>query len=222
MKYNSRFLASLGIGVLSLFAVICPSAQAVYIITLEQIRPNIVATGHGSLDLTALINPTKTSPIAAQVFPNACQPVCAGIAVVGPSMPGEPATSYFGLAGSALGWGLSASVADSGEGPIVGFNAAIGVLLVPVGYVSGAPLGTSTAIWNNATFADLGLDPGTIQEYSWGNGEQFLPPLPGHADRFFVKVGDSFPVPENGNTILLLFGAIGMLAAYRSKLAVSS
>jgi len=38
----------------------------------------------------------------------------------------------------------------------------------------------------------------------------------------FVKVGDSFPVLEKDNTILLLFGAIGMLAAYRSKLAVSS
>jgi hypothetical protein len=218
MKYNSRSLASLGVGFLSLFAIICPSAQAVYFVTLEQIGPNIVATGHGSLDLTALINPTTTPPIAAQVFPNACQPVCAGIVVVGPSSPGEPATSYFGLAGSALGSGLFASFADSGEGPIVGFNAATGVLLVPVGYVSGAPLGTSTAIWNNATFTDLGLDPGTTQEYSWGNGEQFLPPVPGHADRFLVKVGGPFPAAENGNTILLLLGAVGMLAAYRSKL----
>ena len=150
MKYNSRSLASLGFGFLSLFAGICPSAQAVYFVTLEQIGPNIVATGHGSLDLTALVNPTTTSPIAAEIFPNACQPVCSGIVVVGPSIPGEPATSYFGLAGgSALGTGLSASFADSGTGPIVGFNAATGVLLVPVGYVSGTPLGTSTAIWNN-------------------------------------------------------------------------
>ena len=198
MKYNSRSLAALGIGFLSLFAVVCPSAQAVYIITLEQIGPNIVATGHGSLDLTALINPTTTSPIAAQVFPNDCgflRP-CAGFAVLGPSIPGEPATSYFGLAGSALGWGLSASFADSGEGPIVGFNASTGVLLVPVGYVSGTPLGTSTAIWNNATFADLGLDPGTIQEYSWGNGEQFLPPVPGHADRFSSKSAVSSLSPK--------------------------
>jgi hypothetical protein len=222
MKYKSRSLPSLGVGFLSLFAIICPSAQAVYFVTLEQIGPNIVATGHGSLDLTALVNPTTTSPIAAQIFPNACQPVCSSIVVVGPSIPGEPATSYFGLAGSALGTGLFASFADSGTGPLVGFNAATGVLLVPVGYVSGTPLGTSTAIWNNTTFADLGLDPGRTDYYSWGNGEQFLPPVPGHADRFFVKIGGLFPVPENGNTILLLLGAIGMLAAYRSKLAVRS
>jgi hypothetical protein len=142
--------------------------------------------------------------------------------VVGPSLPGAPATSYFGLAGTALGSGRFASFADSGTGSIVGFNASTGVLLVPAGYISGTPLRTSTAIWNNVTFADLGLDPGMTFDYSWGNGEDFLPPVPGHADRFLVKVGGLFPVPENNNTILLLFGAIGMLAAYRSKLAVGS
>jgi hypothetical protein len=43
------------------------------------------------------------------------------------------------------------------------------VVAVPRDYVSGAPLGTSTATFANATFMSLGLTPGAYV-WRWGSG----------------------------------------------------
>jgi hypothetical protein len=40
---------------------------------------------------------------------------------------------------------------------------------VPVGYVFGTPLGTSTDTWNGATFASLGVTPSTYK-WTWETG----------------------------------------------------
>ena len=83
-----------------------------------------------------------------------------------------------------------------------------GQLSVPDGYVSGAAL-LSSATWNNATFASLGVTPGTYV-WSWGTG------LPNQ--NFTLIIGGA-GVPDGGSTVSLLgFGLLG-LAALRRKLS---
>ena len=81
------------------------------------------------------------------------------------------------------------------------------VLFVPSGYLSGNPLsGTST--YNNATFASLGVTPGTYV-WSWGTG------LPNQ--NFTLQIGPA-GVPDGGSTVSLLGCALLGLAALRRKL----
>ena len=58
------------------------------------------------------------------------------------------------------------------------------LLAVPQGYLTGAISGTST--FNNATFASLGITPGTYT-WTWGTGM--------HADSFTIET-----VPDTGTT----------------------
>ncbi|RYF47320.1 MAG: IPTL-CTERM sorting domain-containing protein [Comamonadaceae bacterium] len=55
------------------------------------------------------------------------------------------------------------SAATTGVNDLVGVIGGNGQILVPQGYLSGTPL-SSTATWNGATIAGLGLTPGT---YTW-------------------------------------------------------
>jgi hypothetical protein len=75
--------------------------------------------------------------------------------------------------------------------------------------MSATPLGTSTGTWNSATFASLGLTPGTYV-WTWGSGI--------HADSFTLQIGPTNGVPETGSTIALMLGAVGTLIAFRQKL----
>jgi hypothetical protein len=83
----------------------------------------------------------------------------------------------------------------------------LGFLFVPEGYVSGAALSHSMA-FNNATFASLGLTPGTYV-WSWGTG------LP--SQNFTLIIGGA-GVPDGGSTVSLLGCALLGLAALRRKL----
>jgi hypothetical protein len=63
-------LASRGIGIAAV--IICSfsavRALAGYIVTLEQVGPNVVANGHGTIDLTGL-SFIATQPITAAICP---------------------------------------------------------------------------------------------------------------------------------------------------------
>jgi hypothetical protein len=79
-------------------------------------------------------------------------------------------------------------------------------LNVPQGYVSGTTLTTSSATFNNATFASLGVTPGTYV-WTWGTG------LPNQ--NFTLIIGGA-GVPDGGSTVSLLgFGLLGLAALGR-------
>src|SRR5262249_31483469 len=118
--------------------------------------------------------------------------------------------SYRGFTGPTnFGFGTQ-FLADIGSGDFVGLrgNIALGglgnLLFVPTGYVSGTAL-LDSMTFNNATFASLGVTPGTYV-WTWGDGAN---------QRFTLRIG---AVPDGGSTVTLLgFGLLG-LAALRRKL----
>lgn len=160
---------------------IAPSAEAAYMTTVQQVGSDVVATGSGSINLAGLIFSVNQS------FEGYLDPSDGLLLLAGPSVnfTSYPLT-YSGPTNFGSG---SITFSSSGSGNVVGFDGP-DTLAVPIGYVSNTPLGTSTATWDNATFASLGLSPG---RYVWSLAT---------GDIFTVQVG-SIPEPPS----LALFGA---------------
>jgi protein with PEP-CTERM/exosortase system signal len=186
----------------SLFSV--RPAQANYIVTLQQVGPNVVATGSGAFDLTGLpIKARGSSQPLIQPFlgnivtgsSNSCDAY--GTTITGPD--------NFGI-------GIETGLVSIGTGDLVGmaFNGGnSSFLLVPVGYVSGTAL-SSSATYNNLTLGAPVVTPGTYV-WTWGDG----------ADQSFtLQIGSvGVPgVPDGGSTVSLLGCALLGLAALRRKL----
>jgi hypothetical protein len=155
---------------------------------------NVVANGSGTLDLTALTKDFNN------VFVNGTS--------MDPSLPTFQ-TGLFSQFGSVDAYTTIAGPANFGSGGLhggtgtgdsvgVGFDS-LRALFVPTGYQSGAPL-SSTGTYSNASFASLGVTPGTYL-WTWGTGA--------HADSFTLKI--DAPVPEPASLTLLAIGMVGFL-----------
>jgi len=150
-------------------------AQAGYTVTLQQVGPDVVATGSGAIDLFGL-NFNSSGSANARLIPSfSCTGVYSGSAIV----TGPTSSSVNNYSGQFTGPGAfgvcstSHSVsASSGGGDMVG----IGVryffkvvnISVPMGYVSGTAVSDS-ATYSGQTFATLGVTPGTYI-WKWGTG----------------------------------------------------
>jgi hypothetical protein len=169
--------------------ILSQPAQAGYIVTLQQVGPNVVATGSGPIDLTGL------SSFGAASVSGAIAPSVAEIIVASGNV-----DIYFGVSGpSSFGTG-GFTFAGSSSGDPVGIDAGINrLLMVPAGYISGAAL-SDTSTYNSATFASLGVTPG-IYEWTWGTG----------ANQNFTLDAVAPTVPDSGSTFGLLFVALGGL-----------
>jgi VPDSG-CTERM motif len=165
-------------------------AQANYIVTLQQVGPNVVATGSGTIDVNSLVFLGSLNQIPAGMRPSNGSISTGTTANVDIYFPNDGPLSF--------GSGVT-TFASSSSGDIVG--AGDGLLLVPEGYISGNPL-TDRSTYNNATFASLGVTPGT---YVWSGG-------------FTLIIGGT-AVPDGGSTVSLLGCALLGLAALRRKLS---
>ena len=177
----------------SLFAI--RPAQANYIVTLQQVGPNVVATGMGKINLNGL-TPQPRGVSASLIQPSLGDIVTGhaancdvwGFTITGPS--------NFGMG--------TGELQDNGTGDIVGmlFNGGNKPsLVVPVAY-NGTDLSNSRT-FSDATFASLGVTPGTYV-WTWGNG------LPSQS--FTLQIGSlgGPGVPDSGSTVSLLgFGLLG-------------
>src|SRR5205823_11000741 len=177
-------LALTAVAALSLFSV--QLAQA-YSVTLEQVGSDVVATGSGPLDLTGLTLVVTYASLPAQIFPVLGQIVTGS---------GGATDGYQGsISGPTSFGGVFFTFASSGSGDSVGIFRDTSTLLVPSGYVSGTALSDS-ATYSNATFASLGVTPGTY-EWTWGAG----------ADQNFTLVIPRAGVPDSGSSFGLFFGS---------------
>ena len=172
---------SLAAGLAFMFASPPPSAQALTI-TMMEVGNDVVMSGSGSLNLTALNGPIPDLGSSPFVYPSFSSFLLGSVGGI---------DAYNGMITfpSDFGPGMVGVVGDgSGEqfGPVqvFGFGQEI---WVPAGYQSGAPLNAS-AIFLGETLATLGINPG-VYVWSWGSGadsddltlnvEQSIPPVPG-------------------------------------------
>ena len=177
----------IAIAVLAIGTRVSP-ANAGFIVTLEQVGSDVVASGSGAIDLTGLTGGGSFSIFAG------LRPASAVISTG--STNADLDDAYHGLTGPTnFGSGGLLILASSGSGDKVDLEHPLGgadFLLVPAGYVSGHPL-SDTSTYLNQTFATLGVTPG-IYEWTWGTGPN---------QNFTLEIGVA-AVPEP--TSLALFG----------------
>jgi hypothetical protein len=89
---------------------------------------------------------------------------------------------------------------------MVGIDATDVLLDVPRGYVSGSPL-MDTSTYDDATFASLGVTPGTFV-WTWGSGA--------NAGSFTLHAGAA-AVPEPATLGLMVLGLLGAGFAGRKR-----
>jgi hypothetical protein len=180
----------------SLFSV--RPAQAGYIVTLQEVGSNVVATGSGAIDLTGLTFEGQAF-VATAIVPDF------GIITTGASAVGD---LYTGPITGPSSFGSSfITFANSGIGDLVSIFGLASQLSVPDNYVSGSALSDS-ATYNNATFSSLFVTPGT-HVWTWGAG----------ANQNFTLVIGAAGAPDGGSTVSLLGCALLGLAALRRKLS---
>jgi hypothetical protein len=165
-----------------------PPAQAAYIVTLEQVGSNVVATGSGTLDLTDLTFFFNASP-------NLGMNPSFGTLIIG-----SPASaSFFSTITGPANFGTGDStLASSESGDFVSLQSITETIGVSTDYVSGSIL-SSSATWDGQTFGTLGVTPGTY-EWTWGSGAD--------ADSFTLFAGVPVPAPLIGLPTLLAVGGL--------------
>jgi len=206
MKTNpslNRSLTTLLCAATATLLILSQPAQAGYMVTLQQVGSNVVATGTGAFDLTGLTNGGATGNVPA-ILP-AVAFIVTGLSNDGTIYGGSgviTGPSSFGSGGLTL--------ASSGTGDLVGLETNNGTfgdfIIVPQGYVSGTSLSDS-ATYLNATLSTLGVTPG-IYEWTWGNG----------ANQNFTLDAIAPAVPDSGSTLgLLSLSVVALLGATRLR-----
>ena len=198
MKTNpslNRSLTTLLCAATASLLILSQPAQAGYIVTLQQVGSNVVATGSGAFDLTGLTF-IQNSSTTAGIQPNA-----AFLSVASGSI-----NEYNGFSGpSSFGPGLG-GFASSSSGDAVFIDGSVSVLAVPSGYVSNSLLSDSST-YINATFSSLGVTPG-IYEWTWGTG----------LNQNFTLDALAPAVPDSGSTFSLLsLSVVALLGATRLR-----
>lgn len=206
---RSRFLrgvklissaVAMGMAVLIGSGLSAPPALAGYVVTLEQVGNDVVATGSGPIDLSGLssspnfslggIQPNIARIVVAQTIPGAGVHAQGFTGFSGPTSFGEnenfiPLSSFSG----------NDLVGISGAG----FFASPGFFVppfleVPIGYISDSPL-SNTSTYANQTLDSLGVTPG-VYEWTWGAGAD---------QNFTVDI-----VPEHSSLLLLAGALVGL------------
>jgi hypothetical protein len=192
---------SLGTAALALSTQLASPAQAAYVVSLEQVGANVVASGSGTLDLASLSS-RGVDPSFSGVTPSV------GDIDTGQSPASTPV--YGGFTGpTSFGSRRSTTFSSSDTGDHVGIEGATKQLFVPPGYVSGNPL-LDTSTYDTQTLSSLGVTPGTY-EWTWGTGAT--------ADSFTLQIGPVAAVPEPASLPLLVMGLAGLGVVLRTRRA---
>ena len=171
------------------------TAQAGYIVTLQEVGPDVVGIGAGPIDFSGL-TPGSTGTPPAQLDPGLA------IIVTGSSI---PTRTYSGISGPTSFGDPIFNLASSASGDEVGLrgNAVTPFIVLPASYISNGPL-SSSAIWSGQTFSSLGVTPGTYF-WSWGPG----------VNQNFTLIAAA---PDSGSTLgLLLVSLLALVGVSRFR-----
>ena len=207
MKYRPTYFTLFVVSFVSLLLVAAQAARGAYIATLNEVGSDVVGSGSGSLNLTAL------NFVDSDTFTPGVVQGNQGLLFLGLAPGAASFDSYAGIAGPVSFGSSTVTFADTGAGPFVGVRGSVSEIYVPAGYASNAPLLTTTDTWNNQSFASMGLTPGTYV-WNWGTGPT--------ADSFTLQIGpppngNGHGVPESGNAVAIMLSAVGTLMAFRAK-----
>lgn len=173
-----------------------PPAQAAFIATMKEVAGGVIMTGAGSIKLDGLtpLGPDRNTGLILPKF-----------SVVSFAPPtGGDTDSYIGINPPPPFGPGDATLASSLIGKIIVFDTT-SHFFVERGYASGDPL-AATETFDGATFASLGVTPGTYV-WTWGAGDT--------ADTFTLQI-----VPEPA-TALLLGLPVGAIMLSRRRLRAS-
>lgn len=194
---------------LTALLLFCSSqAHAAYTVYLYQSGNDVIAQGQGSVNTAAL-----TFAIQATTSPLSWSGN--GLLYFG-GTPGGSFDVFSGVTGpTSYGTRLGAVAATSSTGPFLGVIGLQSRIAVPIGYVSGTHM-TSTSTWTGTTLATLLATPGTYT-WTWGAGAT--------ADSLTLFVGATPPLPTGIPTlsewslvaISLVLGLLATRQIRRSK-----
>jgi hypothetical protein len=173
------------VAIVILWGVSIRPAQAGYIVTLQQVGADVVATGTGAIDLTGLsfLQSGLTSPF---LIPQQAT-IITGAAAIGEGFSSPTITGPPSFGPSSL-----LSLPTSSSGDIVGFSGPQ-LVVVPQGYASNTSLSDSST-YSGQTFTSLGVTAGTYI-WTWGTG----------VNQNFTLVIPAAGVPDSGSTFGLFF-----------------
>jgi hypothetical protein len=188
----SQLLQPIGVAVVALGLLLGTArpAQAALILTMEEVGGDVIVEGSGTANLDGL------SFFLSGGGNGFIAPVIA-FAIVGGS---GLIDVYSGLSGPGSFGPGAAAAQSSGTGDVFGVEGQQ-LLVLPSGYVSGAPL-SGTSVYAGATFASLGVTPGT---YVWTWGSTNTTP-----DSLTLQIGPA-AVPEPVSLSLLAVGVAGLV-----------
>lgn len=199
LKHTHGWLAALALGGLHLSG--SPKADAAVTLHACEVDGDVVISGGGTLNLGAWTN-------GGQIGGNPSVLPSAGTVLVGPAgLLGLYVFPVNFISDGPFGAGGIGIFASSSDGDAIGINDSADWLGVPLNYVSGNPL-SGSATWSGATFASLGMTPGT---YVWSWGREAT------ADSFTLHIGDCATVPEPSRAVIGLVGLMGAVVCHRRR-----
>ncbi|HJP98567.1 MAG TPA: PEP-CTERM sorting domain-containing protein [Rhodanobacteraceae bacterium] len=141
----------------------CAAQATPYVVKLIQKGNNVVAVGHGSIDLTGLTLYGGIGSTGSSLIPNVAE-VDLG--------PAGALDYYTGISGPTSFGSGGETDTTTGAGPV---TAVLGLAVpgvppgvaVPQKYSNDTPLPRSSATWDNASFTSLGVTSG-VYTWTWG------------------------------------------------------
>lgn len=212
--FLKRFVPSALLAFAAAVLLAPPAANAApFILKLVQQGNSVVATGSGDFDTSGL---SLSCSVCTGTAFETIDPSIAWFNIGAPSGAGAMDV-YTGMvtgpSSFGTGSGYEATYTATGSAIIfdaTGYNRGVPELILPTGYASGTSL-SNTTIWDNASFASLGVTPDTYL-WTWGTG----------ADQSFtLVVSNAISVPEPAALGMFGFGAllVGAFVGLRRRIA---
>jgi hypothetical protein len=191
----------LAIGMCALLISTAAAGATPYTVTLEEVGTDVVAVGDGDIDISGLSVGAQQDEIFS---PNMNPSI--GYLFTGSGASLSELQYYFGMSGpSSFGIGDTTESSSATGSSQIGLFGYYGGLFLPYGYTSETPISVS-ATYDNATFASLGVTPGTYV-WTWGTGPD---------QSFTLEIGAT-PLPAALPLFVTGLGALGLLGWRRKR-----